>query len=272
MCRSIVTYCALLLMAVLFGLACTDAGPSMSATNEATPAATETSLPDLLQKALQAHGGLDRWRSMKSMRYTVERAGKPEQHLIDLATRRVLITHADYQVGFDGQEVWVAPNLAAFGDGSARFYHNLRFYFIAMPFVVADPGINYEVLPPRTLQEKSYDALRITYDTGVGDAPEDEYILHFDQETHRMEWLLYTVTYYTGQPGDQYNALHYSDWQEVNGLLLPAKMIGYRYQQGTVGEQRYERQVIDLQMETTAVDPARFAMPAQAEVDSLVTH
>ncbi len=253
-----------------------------SCSNESSQATTEEpvekeevaspALPELLSDALEAHGGLNNWQSMKTMIYTVERNEKPEQHLIDLDSRKVLLTHEDYRIGFDGQEVWVSPNKAAFGNSSARFYHNLRFYFVSMPFIVADPGINYEVLPQKELQGKTYDALRITYDDGIGDAPEDEYILHFDPETKQMEWLLYTVTYYTGEVASKYNALHYSEWQEVNGLMLPQKMVGYRYEDGKIGEKRYERLVSDFQLMTSKKDAAIFEMPEEAEIDSLIVN
>ncbi len=245
--------------------------PSKTDNLEPEPTTATVPLPDLLQSSLEAHGGLDRWESMKTMAYTVERREKPERHLIDLQTRKVLLTHEDYKLGFDGQEVWVSPNKAAFGDGSARFYHNLRFYFVAMPFIVSDPGIKYEVLSEKELNGKKYDALRITYNEDVGDAPEDEYILHFDPETHQMEWLLYTVTYYTGQPGERYNALHYSAWQEVNGLIVPKKMEGYRFEDGQIGEKRYERLVEDFELTTIQPDPAQFEIPKEAEIDSLIT-
>ncbi len=229
-------------------------------------------LPKILMKAMEAHGGFERWQDMKTMIYTVERAEKPEQHLIDLDSRKVLLSHDDYRLGFDGQEVWVSPNKAAFGRGSARFYHNLRFYFVSMPFIVADPGINYEVLPAKTIQGKTYDALRITYNDGVGDAPEDEYILHFDPETGKMEWLLYTVTYYTGEAADKYNALHYSEWEDVNGLIMPKIMAGYIYENGEIGEQRYERLVSDFQLLESKKDPSIFVMPEEAEIDSLLVN
>lgn len=257
-------YCCLVILLCL--TACND-----SAT-DSTTSAPEPDLPELLQKGLKAHGGLEKWQSMKSMQYAVERAGAAEQHLIDLPSRKVLLTHPNYRLGFDGKEVWVSPNKAAFGDGSARFYHNLRFYFISMPFIVADPGIHYEELPQRQMDGKTYDALRITYDDGVGDASEDEYILHFDPQTHQMEWLLYTVTYYSGEPGSKYNALHYSEWQEVNGLRLPLKMEGYQFAADTIGDKRYERLVNDLRLSVEPVDATQFMMPAGAEIDSLLKH
>ncbi len=271
--RSVPNLIFLFFVSLLFG-ACSGSSsptqttvPSTEEMKSATP-----NLPDFLLGVLEAHGSLERWKSMETMSYIVERKEKPERHVIDLDSRKVLLTHDDYRLGFDGQEVWVSPNKAAFGDGSARFYHNLRFYFVAMPFIVADPGINYEVLPQKEIQGKTYNGLRITYNDGVGDAPEDEYILYIDPETQRMEWLLYTVTYYTGQPGNRYNALHYSEWQEVNGLMMPQKMVGYKYADDEVGEQRYERLVSDFQLEAVKQDPSIFVMPSEAEIDSLISH
>ncbi len=270
-------HCFLLISIAITNNACENT-PSEDSTaqqaDETTATSTENTsdrFPELLMEALTAHGGFDRWRSMKNMSFTVERKGSPEEHLIDLENRKVLLTHEDYKVGFDGQEVWVSPDKAAFGDGSARFYHNLRFYFVAMPFIVTDPGINYQVLPQKEIQGTTYNALRVTYDAGVGDAPEDEYILHFHPDSNQMEWLLYTVTYYSGEPSEKYNALHYSEWQEVNGLLMPQMMEGYTYQKGKIGEQRYERAIDDFQMTTDKPDQSLFMMPEEAEIDSLVS-
>ena len=103
----------------------------------ATPKASLTKsmvkqpLPEILQAGLNAHGGLDQWNKMNTLEYTIERNDKPEHHLIDLKSRKVLLTHDEYKLGFDGKEVWITPNLEAFGKGSPRFYHNLIFYFYA---------------------------------------------------------------------------------------------------------------------------------------------
>jgi len=182
----------LLVVIVLFGSACN--------TVKVKPQqAKVTPLPSLLTKALTAHGGLANWQTMNTLEYTLERNQKPEQHLIDLQTRKVLLKHEDYQLGFDGQEVWISPNKEAFGKGSPRFYHNLYFYFYAIPFVLADPGVRYEVLPQKEIQGQLYNALKISYGAGIGDAPDDYYIAHFNTDTNLMEWLLYTVTYYSGE-------------------------------------------------------------------------
>ena len=230
-----------------------------------------TPLPTLLKKALTAHGGLAKWQEMNTLEYTLERQEKPERHIIDLQSRKVLLKHDNYQLGFDGEEVWVNPNLAAFGKGSPRFYHNLYFYFYAIPFVLADPGVHYEVLPQKELNGQVYNALKVSYGAGVGDAPDDYYIAHFNTETNLMEWLLYTVTYYSGEKNEKFKALHY-EWQQINGLTLPSKLTGYKYEDGKIGDIRYTRPFTDVQIKSTKLNSSIFEMPNGSEIDPLIKH
>jgi len=226
-------------------------------------------LPALLQKALKAHGGLDRWNEMKTMEYSFPKEESKEQQVIDLENRKVMLIGENYKVGFDGADVWVSPNLAAFGKRSARFYHNLIFYFYAMPFVLADDGINYEQLPERSFKDKEYAALKISYQSGVGDAPNDYYVAHFSKTTGLMEYLLYTVTYYSKEKSEKFNALHYSEWETVNGLKLPKKMVSYNFENGELGEMKYERVFSDASLSKDKKPTSFFAKPEQAEISPL---
>lgn len=228
------------------------------------------SYPKALSKALEAHGGLDRWKSMHTLKYTMIKSEKPEQHSVDLHTRKVRIAHEDYTIGYDGKEVWVAPDKAAFGNSSARFYHNLYFYFFALPYLAADPGIVYTELPVREFNGKKYDVVKIGYESGIGDAPDDEYIMHFDQQTGLMHLLLYTVTYFSKEKSDRYNAIIYDDWIDVNGLKLPGSFKGYKYENDQLGDQRYERVFVDHYLDEQPLVESTFAIPAVSEIDSLL--
>lgn len=234
----------------------------------------ETTVPPLLAKALSTHGGLENWQKMNTLQYTLIIDGQPEKTSVDLNSRQTLLAHPDYQIGFDGKDVWVAPNKMAYREGkrSARFYHNLNFYFFAIPFVLADPGINYEVLDTASIAGETYDLLKISYDPGTGDAPDDYYICYFDRETHQLEWLRYTVTYYSGKPSDRYNMLKYDTWQLVSGLLVPEKLIGYTYENGSIGDPRYEKVFQDVSFTTTSLNPNIFLRPAASEIDSLIVN
>lgn len=225
--------------------------------------------PAALQKGLDAHGGLDRWQSMQSLAYTFSTGEKTEHHIVDLKNRKVRIENDQYTLGFDGKEVWVTPDKAAFGKGSPRFYHNLYFYFFAMPYVLADPGIKYKVMAQQTIEGKQYNVVSIKYQANVGDAPDDEYIVYFDQSTNRMEYLFYTVTYYSKGPGEKYNMLHYHNWQEVDGLWLPRVMSRMDYSDGIIGEKKYDRTFTDVELSMDRPNQALFEMPEGAEIDSL---
>ena len=245
---------------LLLGTACNK---SIIPNNTTTPA---IKLPSVLQTALNAHGGLQAWNNVNTIEYTIQKKEQPEKQIIDLKSRRVRIENETYTLGYDGQEVWVSPNKAAFGKGSPRFYHNLIFYFFAAPFVLADPGIVYEKLPNKTIKGQTYEVLKISYQSGVGDAPDDYYIAHFNTKTHLMDWLLYTVTYYSSEKSEKFSALHY-EWQEINGLFVPSKMTGYKYADGEIGDLRYERPFLSVQLKKEKMKDAIFAMPQGAEID-----
>ena len=226
-------------------------------------------IPAELLAGLKAHGGIGAWKEYGQLSYDLTKRGVNEQLVTDLHSRKVLLTLSDYKIGYDGQNVWIAPNKEAMGKGSPRFYHNLNFYFFAVPFVFADPGIKYEVLPAREIDGKVYDAVKISYNEGVGDAPGDYYVAHFDQETHQLYLLLYTVTYFSGKPHENYNAIIYHEWQNAGGLMVPKLMKGYKYADGEIGEQRYEARFDNVVFEEKTPAPSLFAMPENAEIDSL---
>ncbi|MEM8964999.1 MAG: DUF6503 family protein [Bacteroidota bacterium] len=227
----------------------------------------EPSYPEVLQLALEAHGGLERWKSLEKLEYDLYRGEDLVDHqLIALNTRKVLLTNEQYTIGFDGQQVWVSPDSSAYSGRSARFYHNLQFYFFALPFVLADPGINYEVLEPRQFQDQTYDVLKITYQSDVGDAANDEYIAYFDQTTHQMRLLLYTVTYFSQSPADRYNARVYEEWQTVNGLKVPLKVQSYRWENDSLGEQRGVTGYRNVILDEIPPDQSMFLMPNEATV------
>ena len=228
--------------------------------------------PKLLIKALDAHGGLKNWQKYAGLRYRIHSTlggNRLENQLINLKNRKVKIIADAYTLGMDGKEVWVSPNLAAFGNLSPRFYHNLVFYFYAMPFVLADKGIQYEELGDRELDGKLYKALRISYKAGVGDSPEDFYIAHFNPETYQLEALLYTVTYFSGEQNEKYNCLLYPRWNEVEGLLLPEQLEGHKFAADTIGELRYTIQITKPVLSQSSPADSLFSLPATAEIDSL---
>lgn len=217
-----------------------------------------------LTKVIDAHGGYELWSSMKSLSYL-----KGEETTItNLQNRKIRLESPKQTIGFDGQEVWVTPDTVDVS--SARFYHNLFFYFYAMPFVVGDPGAFYEDVEPKELAGKTYSGLKISYGENIGDAPDDNYIIWYDQETGKMEWLMYTVTYRSGEPSDTYKLIKYAGWEEFNGLALPTSLQWFQYDGETIGEPRGEATIFqNVALSTEAPDESLFAMPENAAIAPL---
>lgn len=184
--------------------------------------------PEALQKVFDTHGGLDLWKKQRTLEYTMTRDGNPETHITDLRTRHDLIYTDAYRIGFDGRP-WVLDIDKVF-KRNPEFYHNLFFYFYAMPFILADDGINYGETADLEFEGKSYPGIEITYNEGVGTSPKDEYYIHYDPETYEMTWLGYTVTYRTGEDSDIIKWIRYDDWTSIDGLQLPQSFSWYGYE------------------------------------------
>ena len=67
----------------------------------------------------------------------------------------------------------VGPKIREAVPTDPRFWSLTPYYFIAMPFVMADPGVNPELAEPITVEGRTLDQVYATFDPGTGDAPDD---------------------------------------------------------------------------------------------------
>ncbi|MEO9806537.1 MAG: DUF6503 family protein [Reichenbachiella sp.] len=214
----------------LLGLLLACSGPKQSSIEE-----TENSIyPPALEKILTKHGSLDTWKKMKSLSYEIVGEEMNEKQMIHLHDRRERIEAANFVTGYDGENIWLETDTTYSGD--PVFYHNLMFYFYAMPFVLADEGIIYSEADELSFEDKSYPGIKISYNAGVGMSAQDEYFLHYDPETYQMEWLGYTVTYFSKEKSPDIRWIRYNDWQTLEELILPKSMTWYKSEEGVITE------------------------------------
>lgn len=180
--------------------------------------------PSELAKVFEKHGGINTWKKAQVLSFN---KGK-EVHTVDLQSRKTVINHPDYSLGFNGKEVWLDEEKKGIYKGNPTFYYNLYFYFYAMPFVLADDGIIYEKADDLTFEETNYPGYKISFKDNVGNSSEDNYIVYYNPETYQMEWLAYTVTFTSKKPSEKYNLIKYNKWENVNGLILPKEITWYK--------------------------------------------
>ncbi|WP_124978985.1 DUF6503 family protein [Nonlabens xiamenensis] len=255
----------LMIITVALGLsACkNDNTTSHHQTDEMPTTAPKDSLdmtryPEAIQEVFKAHGGLQRWDDMKSLTYTMG----DQVTITDVDSRDIQIETPTHSIGSRDGSVWIAQDSTYFPKEQARFYHNLMFYFYAMPFLLADDGIVYSEASPLDKDGIQYPGIKIAYEDNVGDSPEDNYILYYHPETKQMNWLAYTVTYGKNETSDQYSFIHYNKWQEINGLLLPEELTWYTVENGQPTDPKGEPRVFTkVDIDAAPLDPSTFEMP-----------
>jgi len=231
-----------------------------------------------LEGAYDAHGGLDTYKKQGTLEYdqSMELGGAinlSDHQLFDLNSRNVLITSDSYTIGFDGKEAWITPGAEALGI-QPRFYALTPFYFFGLPFLFADEGANLKPLGTKELGGKEYDVVKVTFDKGVGDTPDDDYYAFIDKDTKLLKVATYIVTYPPLMQGKSVDELErhaavYDEWQEVEGLTVPKKVVFYEWTDEKLSDQpRGFMTFENVTFKETSPDPSVFHKPQGAQVDN----
>lgn len=214
------------------------------------------------KEVLDAHGDWGQWIQAKAMSYTMihETNLTQETHFINLDSRKIRIDANNFQMGFDGEQTWISPNRESFGGQSVRFYHNLYFYFYTIPYVFTDPGVIVKKIEPKSLNGKSYKTFQVTFEPNKGDSPDDEYYMLINEETNRIEYLLYTVTYF-GATNPGLNALKYEDYRNAAGVYFPRIITGYNLEGENTTNVRIQMSFADVLLLEDEFETSIFEKP-----------
>jgi len=172
---------------------------------ESTQRLATTDGGKLVSRAIEAHGGLAGWLGAGTIAFDFDYSPRGDaskrrntRNRVDLWSARAVQTElgdgADATLGWNGEVAWITPSADAF-PSSARFWALTPYYFVGMPFVLADPGTHFEVLPNAEYEGAAHHLVKVTYADGTGDSPDDYYIVYLHSETGRLSALRYVVAY-----------------------------------------------------------------------------
>jgi hypothetical protein len=170
---------------------------------------------------------------------------------------------------WDGDQAWIYP--ADTPIINPRFWALTGYYFQQIPFVLADPGLTYAVLPDEEIEGEAYDMVKVSFGTGVGDSPGDTYTLYVDKQDHMVAAIRYTVTY-GRQPAAEANArppaetqMLYQDYAAVDGLTVPTHFYGTNFADGAVVDFKNEAWAAEISYRQP-FDATKLAMPEGARI------
>ena len=222
--------------------------------------------PDGISKVFAAHGGIEKWNAMNNLCFDMPGRNGVETHTTDLQSRKAKIQTEKYTMGYDGENFWLDQEDSIYDVSRVKFYHNLMFYFEAMPFILGDEGISYEEIEPLTVGDKTYNGTKVSYGNDVGYSDNDNYIIYSNPETNQMEWLAYTVTYGKEEASEKYSFIKYENWQDVNGIMLPQTLQWYKVEDGRPTEMRNEMQFDNVTATETVLEDSVFETPKTAVI------
>jgi hypothetical protein len=182
--------------------------------------------PSELQKILDAHGGLSLFQTFGSLELAFLREGQSKSFKTNPKTDKTLIEGSDFTLGYDGKGSWTNDNTTAFNESlySASFK---ELYSATMPFLVVEDGDFYTVRLDEQLFRVNYGVIHIGFGRKSGKSPDDEYVIYYDKETHQIAWLAYRVVEMGRYKRKYWQFVNYTDFQNLNGLLVPKKWTLY---------------------------------------------
>ena len=226
----------------------------------------------LLDKCIEAHGGLATWKSFQGLEYNLDDNGKKDVYqLTNINDRRAYLKSEKFEVGFDGKVAWSLPNAKHIPGKTAAFYYNLDFYFLGVPFLLKDSGVTASYEGKANVNGETYETLKITFGSGVGFSSDDVYYVYIDPETYLMHILTYSVSFMDkeGNLGIN-NAKVYSDYKEVQGLRMAHRMENHDWADGHMKEKIHHVRIFsDMKFLKEIPNEERFEVPNGAVTEAI---
>lgn len=154
--------------------------------------------------AMEAHGGLARWFANGPISFHFDYqpldGGEPRNTNQVVDTWRGRARHfsamdSTQQFGWNGEKAWVKAKDSTVFNYNTRFWSLTPYFFMGQPFVLAGKGTNLELLDQVEFKDNLYQAVKVTFDSGTGDAPDDYYVLYFNTRSRKLEVIRYIVSY-----------------------------------------------------------------------------
>ncbi|WP_143536746.1 hypothetical protein [Rubricoccus marinus] len=265
------------------GLAKPSARDVDARVSDATERLNASEAGRLVLASIDAHGGLEAWYAGGPLRFRyaytrLDSVGMPSaeppldtRQTVDAWAARAthtLAADSTVRFGWTGTQAWAMPSPEALPT-DARFWSLTPYYFVGMPFVLADPGVNLEMAEPLALDSTTtLEQVYVTFDAGTGDAPDDYYYLLLDPETKRVAGVRYVVSYGPFNPDGGHTPetiMLYDGAQTVGGITLQEGFRSFLWDGTGAGTPKARGTLTEFEF-APEVTNADFAAPPEATV------
>jgi len=228
--------------------------------------------------AMEAHGGLERWYSNGPLSFQFDYApldGGPRRNTFQTVdtwsnrTRHQNVDDPSQEFGWTGTTAWKKVTDASAFPFDMKFWATTPYYFLGQPFLFDGAGVLLEKKDDVTFKGRACDVVKVTFEPGTGDAPDDYYVLYFGKDDHKLAVIRYIVSYpeYFKDGGHNPEKLmEIPSTAVVDGVELATAYRTYMLTE----DQQAGKHVTNINVSRIAFDPevrdAYFDSPAGAEV------
>ena len=233
---------------------------------------------ELLWLSMEAHGGLGSWYAAGPISFRFDyrpvdptKTVRDSEQLVDTWSSRAahkVSENPELGFGWDGTQAWKVEPEGQVLEINPRFWSMTPTYFVGVPFVFADAGTVLELTPTETVQGQLWDTVKVSYESGVGDAPDDYYVVYLHPETHRVGGLRYVVSYPGFFPDGGHSPekwMAYTGEQKVGGATVATHHHTYTWGPEGAGDKVTDIAVTGLASRPETLDSA-FQAPKGAVV------
>lgn len=273
-----VFYChsSLFLTFILFDC---SVDPAAEKAAEARQRLLQSEAGQIILESVRAHGGYDSWYNGRALRFRYDY--RPVDGMVRNSIQTVNLMNSQVyhrldepvsgSFAFDGEQVWSTFPPEQF---QPRFWALTPYYFVAIPFVLGDPGVHLEMLDedPAAAGFSPGPVVGVSFGEDVGDAPDDTYIIYIDGETGLLQGLRYTVTYrpfFANRDMERSaeSLIVYEDYQQAGPLLLARKHTYYDFSARVRGGLKTEATVSEMEY-AADFDASKLEKPNDAMIDT----
>lgn len=238
-------------------------------------ATAETRL--LIERMVDAHGGLDPWQAVEviGFNFFTKNSGNPNpwfsRETTDRRSGRAILDwpYLDASIVWDGSEVWSVNWPVQIPPG---FFTRLTYSFITMPWLTQSSGARLEATGTGKLpnDDTQYATVRMTLPHRSASIPGTYYELFIDPSSHLLKAIGFDLAHpgmvaNPDQPlGPNYHV--FEEYSEYAGLTIPTYYVSYGFNQRNKKKSSAIHVVFDLTL-NESFDEARMEKPIDAVVD-----
>ncbi len=165
---------------------------------------TTTEAGTIVWQAMEAHGGLHNWYSNGPLSFHfdyVPRDGSTVRNTYQTIdtwsnkARHQNVADQTQEFGWTGEKAWKQVRDSTSFPFDMKFWALTPYYFLGQPFVLDGEGVKLEKLADVSHKGTPCDAIKVSFEAGVGNAPDDYYVLYFGKSDHKLAVIRYIVSY-----------------------------------------------------------------------------